>query len=76
MKLNISLKEFKKKHLRKKNQIIFCSRKSNDYKKFENLYKFILAEKNSFIFESVEKGQIKGRFTIIGSILIKFGVHK
>ena len=66
MKLNISLKEFKKKHLRKKNQIIFCSRKCNDYKKIENLYKFILAEKNSFIFESVEKGQIKGRFTIIG----------
>ena len=66
MKLNISLKEFKKKHLRKKNQIIFYSRKCNDYKKIENLYKFILAEKNSFIFESVEKGQIKGRFTIIG----------
>ena len=25
-----------------------------------------MAEKNSFIFESVEKGKIKGRFTIIG----------
>ena len=30
------------------------------------LYKFLLAEKNSFIFESVEKGTIRGRYTIIG----------
>ena len=32
----------------------------------ENLFKFLLAEKNSFIFESVEKGIIRGRYTIIG----------
>ncbi|MDC0952856.1 anthranilate synthase component I, partial [Pelagibacteraceae bacterium] len=32
----------------------------------ENLFRFLLAEKNSFIFESVEKGTIKGRYTIIG----------
>ena len=32
----------------------------------ENLFKFLLAEKNSFIFESVEKGKIKGRYTIFG----------
>ncbi len=66
MKLNISLKEFQKNHLKKKNQIIFFSKKCQNYEKIENLYKFLLAEKNSFIFESVEKGQIKGRYTIIG----------
>ena len=30
------------------------------------MFKFLLAEKNSFIFESVEKGKIKGRYTIFG----------
>ena len=28
--------------------------------------KFLLVEKNSFVFESVEKGLIKGRYTIFG----------
>ncbi len=36
------------------------------YYLFLNLYKFLLAEKNSFIFESVEKGSVRGRYTIIG----------
>ena len=66
MRINISFNEFKKKHLKKKHQIIFKSLKCYDYYKVENLYKFILAEKNSFIFESVEKGTIRGRYTIIG----------
>ena len=66
MRINKSFNEFKKKHLKKKHQIIFKSFKCNDYYKVENLYKFILAEKNSFIFESVEKGTIRGRYTIIG----------
>ena len=66
MRLNTSLKEFKKKHLRKKNQVIFRSRNCKSYYKVENLYKFLLAEKNSFIFESVEKGTTRGRYTIIG----------
>ena len=66
MRINISFNEFKKKHLKKKHQIIFKSLKCNDYYKVENLYKFILAEKNSFIFESVEKGTTRGRYTIIG----------
>ena len=30
------------------------------------LFKFLLVEKNSFIFESVEKGKLRGRYTIIG----------
>ena len=66
MRLNKSLKEFKKNHLRKKHQVIFRSRNCKNYYKVENLYKFLLAEKNSFIFESVEKGTIRGRYTIIG----------
>ena len=66
MKINISFKEFKKKHSKKKNQILFRTRSCNQYFKVENLFRFLLAEKNSFIFESVEKGTIKGRYTIIG----------
>ena len=66
MKINISLKEFKSNHTKKKHQILFRSRSCKNYYKVENLFKFLLAEKNSFIFESVEKGTIKGRYTIIG----------
>ena len=66
MKINLSFKEFKNNHYKKKHQILFRSRSCKDYYKVENLFKFILAEKNSFIFESVEKGTIKGRYTIIG----------
>ncbi len=66
MKININFKDFKKKHSNKKHQILFSSRSCKHYYKIENLYKFLLAEKNSFIFESVEKGTIRGRFTIIG----------
>ena len=66
MKINLSFKEFKKNHSKKKHQILFRVRSCNQYYKVENLFRFLLAEKNSFIFESVEKGKIKGRFTIIG----------
>ena len=66
MEINISLKEFKKNHIRKKNQILFRSLNCTNYYRVENLYKFLLAEKNSFIFESVEKGSVRGRYTIIG----------
>ena len=66
MKINTSLDEFKNLHLKKKNQVLFKSRICKDYYKVENLFKFLLAEKNSFIFESVEKGKVKGRYTIIG----------
>ena len=45
---------------------MFKSSKCKSYHKVENLYKFLLAEKNSFIFESVEKGVVRGRYTIIG----------
>ncbi len=66
MRLNISFKEFKKNHSKKKHQILFRSLNCRNYHKVENLFKFLLAEKNSFIFESVEKGIIRGRYTIIG----------
>ncbi len=66
MKLNLSFKEFKSNHSKKKHQILFRARSCIQYYKVENLFRFLLAEKNSFIFESVEKGTIKGRYTIIG----------
>tara|TARA_B100000287_G_scaffold260965_1_gene245538 strand:- start:855 stop:2309 length:1455 start_codon:yes stop_codon:yes gene_type:complete len=64
--LNISLKKFKKLHKKKNNQIIFTSLNSNGEKEILNLINNFLLEKNSFIFESVEKGLIKGRYTIFG----------
>ena len=66
MKINISFRDFKKNHAKKKHQVLFRSRACKEYYKVENLFKFLLAKKNSFIFESVEKGKIKGRYTIIG----------
>ena len=66
MKINISFRDFKKNHTKKKHQVLFRSRTCKEYYKVENLFKFLLAKKNSFIFESVEKGKIKGRYTIIG----------
>ncbi|MAV77084.1 MAG: anthranilate synthase component I [Candidatus Marinimicrobia bacterium] len=66
MKLNTSFGKFKRLHKNKKNQIIFYSQSCKDYSFVENLYKFILMKKNSFIFESVEKGVVRGRYTIIG----------
>ena len=66
MRINTSFKVFKNTHLKKKHQLLFTSKNCKNYCKVENLYKFLLAEKNSFIFESVEKGSIRGRYTIIG----------
>ena len=66
MKINTSFNEFKKIHSKKKHQVLFKSRNCKEYYKVENLFRFLLAEKNSFIFESVEKGKIRGRYTIIG----------
>ena len=66
MKLSTSFSSFKKLHNNKYNQAIYFSQNCKKYRFVENLYKFILAKKNSFIFESVEKGKIKGRYTIFG----------
>ncbi|MDA9615540.1 anthranilate synthase component I [Candidatus Pelagibacter sp.] len=64
--LNKSLSEFKHQHQKKINQVLFVSRKINDDTEILNLIENFLVEKNSFIFESVEKGKIKGRYTIFG----------
>ena len=66
MKLSISLNKFKKLHKANLNQSIHITLKCKNYAFIENIYKFILVQKNSFIFESVEKGKIRGRYTIIG----------
>ena len=66
MKINTSFVSFKKKHKNKKNQIIFYKAVSKK-KIIENIINSFLTKKNSFIFESVEKRRIKGRYTIIGT---------
>ena len=66
MILNRSFKEFKFRHRSKKNQIIYTSQKVKNDDEVLNLIDNFLDEKNSFIFESVEKGKIKGRYTIFG----------
>ena len=58
---------FKKKHKNKKNHIIFDSTKVKNDKIIENIINNFLVRTDSFIFESVEKQKIKGRYTIIGS---------
>ena len=64
--LNRNFKDFKFRHTRNKNQIIYISKKIKDDCEILNLIDSFLIEKNSFIFESVEKGKIKGRYTIFG----------
>ena len=66
MILNRNFKDFKFRHKRNKNQIIYTSRKIKGDQEVLNLIDNFLTEKNSFIFESVEKGKIKGRYTIFG----------
>ena len=66
MIINRSLKEFKFRHRSKKNQIIYTSKSIDNDDEVINLIDNFLIEKNSFIFESVEKGKIKGRYTIFG----------
>ena len=66
MILNRNFKDFKFRHKRNKNQIIYISEKVKDDREILNLIDNFLKEKNSFIFESVEKGKIKGRYTIFG----------
>jgi anthranilate synthase component I len=67
MNFNTTLIKFKKQHINKKNQIIFHKTNCKNYKVIENVINNFLVKKNSFIFESVEKRKIKGRYTIIGA---------
>jgi anthranilate synthase component I len=66
MIINRSFKDFKFRHRSKRNQIIYTSKKVRNDQEVLNLIDNFLIEKNSFIFESVEKGKIKGRYTIFG----------
>ena len=66
MMINRNFKDFKFRHRSKKNQIIYTSKKVKNDNEVLNLIDNFLIEKNSFIFESVEKGKIKGRYTIFG----------
>ena len=64
--LNRNFKNFKFQHKRNKNQILYTSRKTLNDREVLNLIDNFLSEKNSFIFESVEKGKIRGSYTIFG----------
>ena len=64
--INRNFKNFKFQHSRNRNQIIYTSQKVQNDQEVLNLIDNFLNEKNSFIFESVEKGKIKGRYTIFG----------
>ena len=64
--LNRNFKDFKFQHKRNKNQIIYTSRNTQNDREVLNLINNFFVEKNSFIFESVEKGKIRGRYTIFG----------
>ena len=65
--LNIKIDKFKSLYTSGKNQILYFSTRTEGTKEINNLINNYLPEKNTFIFESVEKGFIKGRYTIFGS---------
>jgi len=67
MILNTSLTNFKKKHKNKKNQILFIKENCKNNNIIENIINNFLIKKNTFIFESVVKRTIRGRYTIIGA---------
>ena len=64
--INRNFSQFQFLHKKKNNQILYSSRKIKNYDEVLNLINGFLRDKNSFIFESVEKGKIKGRYTIFG----------
>ena len=66
MQIKEKLRIFKKNHQNKKNQIIFTKINVKNNTIIDNLINKFLSKKNSFIFESVEKRRIRGRYTIIG----------
>ena len=64
--LNINVKSFKKNHKKKLNQVIYSSLNIKNEKFLIYLIDNFLNKKNSFVFESVEKGKVRGRYTIFG----------
>ena len=67
MNINTNLSNFRKIHKSKKNQVIFHKTSCKNNKTIENIINNFLIKKNSFIFESVEKRKIRGRYTILGA---------
>ena len=67
MKINTSLYNFKKRHKDKKNQVLFHKADCLSNNIIENIINNFLVKENSFIFESVEKRRIRGRYTILGA---------
>ena len=61
-----SYSKFKQDYSAKKNQVLYKIKKVKNDHEIIKLIDDFLVEKNSFIFESVEKGKIKGRYTIFG----------
>ena len=66
MRINTNLKNFKRQHLKKNNQIIYYVESLKNKRVIENLIENFLSDNNSFVFEAVEKGKIRGRYTIFG----------
>ena len=64
--INRNFNNFKFQHKRKQNQVLFFSQKINKDEEVLNLINNFLKEKNSFVFDSVEKCVIKGIYTIFG----------
>ena len=64
--INRTFKEFKRIHKKKINQVIYSSLNVKNENFLINLINNFLKVKNSFVFESVEKGKIRGRYTIFG----------
>ncbi len=63
--LNRSYKNFKFQHQSKINQVLYLEKKIKNNNQILSLIDNFLTEKNSFVFESVEKGT-RGRYTIFG----------
>ena len=64
--INRNFKDFKSIHEKKINQVIYSSIIVKNENFLINLINNFLSVKNSFVFESVEKGKIRGRYTIFG----------
>ncbi len=64
--INSSFKKFRNTHKKKINQVIYSSLNVKNENFLINLINNFLKEKNSFVFESVEKAKIRGRYTIFG----------
>ena len=64
--INRSFKDFKNIHKKKINQVIYSSLNAKNENFLINLINNFFNVKNSFVFESLEKGKIRGRYTIFG----------